>query len=244
MKLSSDRILMTHVGSLPRALDLSDMLLRKELGEAQDEAAFEIRVREAVTDVVTKQVAAGIDIVSDGEMSKVDYATYIKHRCEGFSGDSARRPPADLAAYPDYMQKSSDMGQAPKITRPVCNGEIRIKERDSLQKDIANLQAALKGSGATQGFMNAASPGVICAFLPNEYYASEDDYLEALAAVMKEEYEAIVSAGFVLQVDCPDLAMARHTQYADLSDDEFVAHAERHVDVLNAALENVPADMS
>jgi len=244
MKLSTERILTTHVGSLPRALDLSDMLLKKEFGEAQDAAAFEKRVHEAVREVVAKQVAVGIDIVSDGEMSKIGYATYIKDRCDGFSGDSARRPPADLAAYPAYMQKSSEMGQAPKITRPVCSGEIRIKETDSLKKDIANFQTALDGSGATQGFMNAASPGVICAFLPNEFYASEGDYLAALAAVMKEEYEAIHAAGFVLQLDCPDLAMARHTQYGDLSDAEFIIHAERHVEVLNAALENVPADMS
>ena len=244
MKLSTERILTTHVGSLPRALDLSDMLLKKEFGEAQDAAAFENRVRAAVGEVVAQQVAAGVDIVSDGEMSKIGYATYIKDRCDGFSGDSPRRPPADLADYPEYMQKSSDMGQAPKITRPVCSAEIRIKERASLERDIANMEAALEGSGATQGFMNAASPGVICAFLPNEFYASEGDYLEALAAVMKEEYEAIVAAGFVLQVDCPDLAMARHTQYIDLSDDEFIRHAERHVEVLNAALENVPADMS
>ena len=244
MKLSTERILTTHVGSLPRALDLSDLLLKKEFGEAQDEAVFDKRVHEAVREVVAKQVAVGIDIVSDGEMSKIGYATYIKDRCEGFSGDSARRPPADLAAYPAYMQKSSEMGQAPKIMRPSCSGEIRIKETASLKKDIANLQNALEGSGATQGFMNAASPGVICAFLPNDFYASEGDYLEALAAVMKEEYEAIHAAGFVLQLDCPDLAMARHTQYGDLSDDEFIIHAERHVEVLNAALENVPADMS
>ena len=244
MKLSTERILTTHVGSLPRALDLSDMLLKKEFGEAQDAAAFENRVRAAVGEVVAQQVAVGVDIVSDGEMSKIGYATYIKDRCDGFSGDSPRRPPADLAAYPEYMQKSSDMGQAPKITRPVCSGEIRIMERASLERDIANMEAALEGSGATQGFMNAASPGVICAFLPNEFYTSEGDYLEALAAVMKEEYEAIIAAGFVLQVDCPDLAMARHTQYFDLSDDEFIRHAERHVEVLNAALENVPADMS
>ncbi len=244
MKLSTERILTTHVGSLPRALDLSDMLIKKEFGEALDQAAFEKRVREAVGEVVAKQVEAGIDIVSDGEMSKIGYATYVKDRCSGFSGDSARRPPADLAQYPEYMEKAAAMGQAPKITRPVCSGEIRIKERASLEKDIANLHAALEGSGAAQGFMNAASPGVICAFLPNEFYASEGDYLEALAAVMKEEYEAIHAAGFVLQLDCPDLAMARHTQYASLSDAEFVAHAERHVEVLNAALENVPADMS
>ena len=244
MKSSTERILTTHVGSLPRSLDLSDMLLKKEFGEAQDEATFKKRVHEDVREVVAKQIEAGIDIVSDGEMSKIGYATYIKDRCEGFSGDSARRPPADLAAYPAYMQKSSEMGQAPKIMRPVCSGEIRIKETDSLKQDIANFRGALEGSGATQGFMNAASPGVICAFLPNEFYSSEGDYLEALAAVMKEEYEAIHAAGFVLQVDCPDLAMARHTQYGDLSDKEFVVHAERHVEVLNAALENVPADMS
>ncbi|MDP7342900.1 MAG: epoxyalkane--coenzyme M transferase, partial [Alphaproteobacteria bacterium] len=218
MELSTERILTTHVGSLPRALDLSDMLIKKEFSEAQDEAAFENRVREAVGDVVARQVAAGIDIVSDGEMSKIGYATYIKDRCTGFSGDSARRAPADLAQYPDYMAKAAAMGQAPKIMRPVCSAEIRIEERAPLERDIASLHAALEGSGAVQGFMNAASPGVICAFLPNEFYASEGDYLQALAGVMKEEYEAIVAAGFVLQLDCPDLAMARHTQYEGLSD--------------------------
>ncbi len=244
MKLSTERILTTHVGSLPRSLELSDMLLKKEFGEAQDQAAFDKCVSDSVAGVVARQVAAGIDIVSDGEMSKIGYATYIKDRCDGFSGDSPRRPPADLAAYPDYLEISGKMGQAPKIIRPVCSSEIRIRDRAPLEQDIANFKSALDGSGAVQGFMNAASPGVIGAFLPNEYYPSEDAYLEALAGVMKEEYEAIVNAGFVLQLDCPDLAMARHTQYIDLTDDEFVGHAERHVAVLNAALENVPAEMT
>ena len=242
MRLSTDRILTTHVGSLPRPDALADMLLAKDGGDAVDEAEFAQTVRDAVSNIVSKQVSVGIDIVSDGEMSKIGYSTYIKDRCDGFSGDSPRRPPADLERFPAYMERSAQQNQAPAITRPCCTGEVKIKTRVPLETDIENFRSALSNSNALEGFMNASSPGVINAFLPNEFYASERDYLDALASVMREEFEAICNAGFVLQLDCPDLAMARHTQYKTLTDDEFVDHAAMHIEVLNAALENVPAD--
>ena len=242
MKLSTDRILTTHVGSLPRPDHLADGLLAREHGEPIDEAAFATEVRQAVHDIVRRQVAVGVDIVSDGEMGKIGYSTYIKDRCTGFTGDSPRRPPADLARFPDFMEMQARTNQAPSIRRPVCTGPIAIKDRGPLLTDIENFRAALAGAGAVDAFLNASSPGVISAFLPNEYYATEQAYLEALGVVMQDEFETIVTAGFVLQVDCPDLAMARHTQYKHLSDDEFVRQAEAQVEVLNAALVNVPAD--
>ena len=242
MKLSTQRILTTHVGSLPRPPSLSDLLLRREFGEAIDPEVFDGEVRAAVAEAVRRQLEAGIDIISDGEMSKIGYATYIKDRCTGFAGDSPRNPPADLERFPAFLQRSAEQGQAPRILRPVCTGEIAIKDRSALESDINNFREAIDGHPVVEGFLNAASPGVIAAFLPNEHYPSEHAYLEALARVMREEYEAIHAAGYVVQIDCPDLAMARHTQYKDLSDHEFVRHAEQHVEVLNHALERVPAE--
>ncbi len=244
MHLSTDRILTTHVGSLPRPERLADLLLQRESGEAIDEASFAKQVSAAVHDIVRRQVEAGVDIVSDGEMGKIGYSTYIKDRCSGFSGDSPRKPPADLERFPAFMQLSAQRNQAPAIKRPMCTGEITVTTRAPLETDIANFRDALQNSNAVEGFLNASSPGVISAFLPNEYYPSEQDYLEALGRAMREEYEAIHAAGFVIQIDCPDLAMARHTQYKDLSDDEFVKQAERQVEVLNDALQNVPPEMS
>ncbi|MCZ6772264.1 MAG: cobalamin-independent methionine synthase II family protein [Proteobacteria bacterium] len=244
MHLSTDRILTTHVGSLPRPERLADLLLQRESGNAIDEASFAKQVSAAVHDIVRRQVAAGVDIVSDGEMAKIGYSTYIKDRCSGFSGDSPRKPPADLERFPAFMQLSAQRNQAPAIKRPMCTGEITVTTRAPLETDIANFRDALQDSSAVEGFLNASSPGVISAFLPNEYYPSEQEYLEALGRAMREEYEAIHAAGFVIQIDCPDLAMARHTQYKDLSDDEFVKQAERQVEVLNDALQNVPPEMS
>ena len=217
------------------------MLLARERDEPCDEADFQRTVRAAVHDIVRRQVGVGVDIVSDGEMAKIGYSTYIKDRCTGFTGDSPRRPPADLARFPDFMEMQARTNQAPSIRRPVCTGPIAVKDRAPLATDIANFKAALAGAGAVDAFMNASSPGVVSAFLPNEYYPTEQAYLEAIGAAMREEYEAIVGAGFVLQIDCPDLAMARHTQYKDLSDEAFVRQAEAQVEVLNAALTNVPA---
>ena len=242
MRLSTDRILTTHVGSLPRPEPLGGMLLDRDAGKPVDVAEFEATVKTTVGDVVRKQVEAGIDIVSDGEMSKIGYATYIKDRASGFSGDSPRRVPADLELYPNYLKAAAERRESPTIQRPMCSGDVKVTDTAPLERDIANFTAALDGAGATEGFLNAASPGVICAFLPNEYYATEDDYLEALAAVMQPEYEAIHAAGFVIQLDCPDLAMARHMQYKAVSDTEFLARADAHIEVLNAALANVPAE--
>ncbi len=242
MKLSTERILTTHVGSLPRPPDVSDMLFAKEDGRHADERAFDACIAGAVAEVVRQQVEAGIDIVSDGEMSKIGYSTYIKDRLNGFSGDSPRRLPADLALYPDYVQRIAAQGQTPKLKRAMCTGEISIKDEGPLEKDLANMRRALEGAGATEGFINAASPGVISVFQPNRHYASEDAYLEALAAIMRTEYEAIHAAGLVIQLDCPDLAMGRHTMYADESEEVFLAHAERQVEALNHALANIPAE--
>ena len=242
MKLSTGRVLTTHVGSLPRPPDVSEMLLAKEDGTLADQGAFDDCMESAVADVVRRQVDAGIDIVSDGEMSKIGYSTYVQERLNGFSGDSPRRVPADLALYPDYLQRIAARGETAKIRRAPCTGEISIRNEAPLERDIANMQAALAGSGAAEGFMNAASPGVISVFQPNRHYPSEDAYLEVLAEIMKVEYEAIHAAGFVIQLDCPDLAMGRHMMYPDESDEAFVAHAERQVEALNAALENIPAE--
>ena len=242
MKLSSERILTTHVGSLPRPPNVFEMLLAKEEGTLADQDAFDACMKRAVADVVRQQVEVGIDIVSDGEMSKIGYSTYIQERLNGFSGDSPRRVPADLALFPDYLQRIAARGETAKIKRALCTGEISIKNEAPLERDIANMRAALTGAGAAEGFMNAASPGVISVFQPNRHYPSEDAYLEALAEIMHIEYEAIHAAGFVIQLDCPDLAMGRHMMYPDESDEAFVAHAERQVEALNAALANIPAE--
>ena len=242
MKLSTDRILTTHVGSLPRPDDVWAMLQAKEKGELADPAAFDACMTAAVRDVVKTQVELGVDVVSDGEMSKIGYGTYIKDRLTGFSGDSPRLPPADLAMYPRYMKKIAAAGETPVIRRQLCTGPIEIRDRKPLAKDIANMQAAVAAGRPVDAFMNAASPGVIAVFQPNRHYPSHEAYLGALAEVMREEYEAIVAAGFVLQVDCPDLAMGRHIMFADESDATFVKAAAQNVEALNHALERVPAD--
>jgi 5-methyltetrahydropteroyltriglutamate--homocysteine methyltransferase len=242
MKLSTERILTTHVGSLPRPDDVWAMLQAKEKGELADQAAFDACMTAAVKDVVKIQVELGVDVVSDGEMSKIGYGTYIKDRLTGFSGDSPRLPPKDLAMYPRYMKKIAAAGETPAIRRQLCTGPVAIRDRKPLEKDLANMKAAVAAGHPVDAFMNAASPGVIAVFQPNRYYPSHDAYLGALADVMREEYEAIVAAGFVLQVDCPDLAMGRHIMFADESDDVFLKAAAQNVEALNHALERVPAD--
>ena len=244
MKLSSDRILSTHVGSLPRPDGVSEFLLQKENEDSYDQAGFDACMADAVGQVVARQVEAGIDIVSDGEMSKIGYATYIKDRYHGFSGDSPRRIPGDLKLYPNYVKKIAAQGETPKLARPICTGEISVKDEGALTNDIENLTRSVTAAGAVQGFMNAASPGVISVFQPNEYYADEDKYLEALSEAMRAEYEAINAAGLVIQLDCPDLAMGRHTMYSDITDAEFIKRAEAQVEALNHALRNIPADMA
>ncbi len=242
MKLSTDRILTTHVGSLPRSDEVWAMLQAKEQGELADQGAFDACMTAAVGAVVKKQVEDGIAVVSDGEMSKIGYATYIKDRFTGFSGDSPRLPPADLAMYPRYMKKIHAAGETPTIRRQLCTGPVAIRDRAPLAKDIANMTAAVAAARPVDAFMNAASPGVIALFQPNRYYPSHEAYLGALAEVMREEYEAIVAAGLVLQVDCPDLAMGRHIMFASESDAAFLKAAAQNVEALNHALARVPAD--
>jgi 5-methyltetrahydropteroyltriglutamate--homocysteine methyltransferase len=243
MNRSTDRILTTHVGSLPRSQPVVDMLFAQDRGELTEQSAFDDTMRRAVADVASKQVTAGIDIISDGEMSKISYATYIRHRLTGFEiGEVPRATPKDLDEYPNYRDRLAQEGGTPKYLRPICKGEIQIKDLEPLHNDIANLQAAKESSGAQQAFINAASPGVIAVFQPNEFYPSHEAYLNALAQVMKIEYETIVNAGITLQIDCPDLAMGRHIKFRDSSDEEFLRFAEMQVEALNYALSDIPAD--
>lgn len=232
----------THVGSLPRPQRVVDFLFARERSEPYDPATFDACMAEAVSEAVRRQVAAGIDVVSDGEMSKISYATYVKDRYTGFAGDSPRNAPADLKRFPTFLERLAKSGGTPTYARPMCMGEVRSKGGGELGKDVANLQAAMAAHGATRGFMNAASPGVIALFLQNAHYPNREAYLAALADAMTEEYRTIVGAGLDLQVDCPDLALSRHMLFADLSDAEFVRIAETHVEALNGALAGLPEE--
>ena len=232
----------THVGSLPRSQDVVDFIFAREQGNPYDQDAFDACMTAAVDETVRKQVEAGIDIVSDGETSKISYATYVKDRYTGFSGDSPRNAPADLKLFPGFLDRLAKEGGTPKYARPMCTGEVRSKGQGELQKDIANLTAAMSRHGAERGFMNAASPGVISLFLQNDFFPTREAYLAALADTMKAEYETIIAAGLDLQLDCPDLALSRHMLFTDLSDAEFVKIAHMHVEALNHALSDVPAD--
>ena len=236
------KTLTTHVGSLPRSQEVVDFIFAREREEPFEQTAFDACMTQSVSATVGKQVAAGIDIVSDGETSKISYATYVKDRYSGFSGDSPRNAPADLKMFPGFLQRLADDGGTPQYARPMCTGDIRSKGQDELLKDINNLKAAMADHGAQRGFMNAASPGVISLFLQNDYYPNREAYLAALADVMKAEYETIIGSGLDLQLDCPDLALSRHMLFADLSDEAFVEVANLHVEALNHALENVPQD--
>ncbi|MGI9370304.1 MAG: cobalamin-independent methionine synthase II family protein [Ruegeria sp.] len=232
----------THVGSLPRTQDVVDFIFARENGEPYDSGAFDACMADAVAETVREQVEAGIDIVSDGETSKISYATYVKDRYTGFSGDSPRNAPADLKKFPGFLQRLANDGGTPQYARPMCTAEVRSKGQGELEKDIANLKTAMAQHGVERGFMNAASPGVISLFLQNDFYPTREAYLAALADAMKEEYETIVAAGLDLQLDCPDLALSRHMLFTDLSDEEFVKIADMHVEALNHALRNVPQD--
>ncbi len=236
------KVLTTHTGSLPRTQEVVDFIFARENGEAYDQGAFDAAMTAAVSETVKKQVDAGIDIVSDGETSKISYATYVKDRYTGFDGDSPRNAPADLKQFPSFLKRLADDGGTPKYARPMCVGEVKSKGQGELEKDIANLKAAMVENGAKRGFMNAASPGVISLFLQNDYYKTREAYLAALADAMKAEYETIVASGLDLQLDCPDLALSRHMLFNDLSDDEFLKIAASHVEALNHALADVPAE--
>jgi 5-methyltetrahydropteroyltriglutamate--homocysteine methyltransferase len=243
MKQSIDRILTTHVGSMPRPQYVVDQLFAQDRGEAYSPDEFDAVMTRAVKEVAEKQVKAGVDVISDGEMSKISYATYIRHRLTGFEvAEVPRATPKDLDDFPAFKERLAQQGGTPKYHRPVVRGAIQIKDLAPLEKDIANLKAALSTVGAAEGFMNAASPGVIAVFQPNEYYQTDEDYLQALAEVMKVEYEKITTAGLILQVDCPDLAMGRHIRFRDVDSATFKKAAQRQVEALNYALENVPAD--
>ena len=238
------QILTTHVGSLPRSQDVVDFIFRREHGEPFDRQAFDACMREACAKTVKRQADAGIDIVSDGETSKISYATYVKDRYTGFDGDSPRNAPADLKRFPTFLERIAKSGGTPQYARPNCVEPVAAKSGDTdLATDIDHLQQAMSACGrAVRGFMNAASPGVISLFLPNQFYPSREDYLEALADAMKAEYETIVGAGLDLQLDCPDLALSRHMLFTDLDDEAFLSIASKHMEVLNHALRDVPAE--
>ena len=243
MNLSTDRILTTHVGSLPRPQDVTDMLFAEDRGDDFDRAEYQAAMQRAVAHAVQKQAAAGVDVPSDGEMSKISYATYIRHRLSGFEiGEMPRVRPKDLDDYPDFRQRLAQSGASPRYHSPICRGEIKYVNRAPLAQDIANFKVALAEQGVDEGFMNAATPGVIAVFQPNQHYATQEEYMEALANAMRVEYEAIVGAGLLLQVDAPDLAMGRHLRFRDADDAEFLRHANLQVEALNHALQNVPAD--
>jgi 5-methyltetrahydropteroyltriglutamate--homocysteine methyltransferase len=244
MKRSTERILATHTGSLPRPADLLTLIQAMESSTGEP-AVFSARVRSAVAEIVEAQVRAGVDVVNDGEMGKPSYATYVKDRLTGFEQESTPVPfagPADLADFPEFRERHNLRRAASTLVRPKCVGAVRHKDDKAVAQEIENLRSAMANSPAAEAFLSAASPGVISIFLPNDYYKTHETYLAALAEAMKPEYEAIYRAGFILQVDCPDLAMGRHIQFPDLSVAEFRKKIEFHVEMLNAALSNIPAE--
>jgi len=241
MRRSVDRLLTTHVGSLPRTQAVTNVLFARAAGQRQEPGADAI-IADAVREVVQRQVAVGIDVVSDGEMSKISYATYVSERFSGFDGDTPREPGQDLVEFPGLLKKLAERGATAKYRRPRCVGAVQVKDTRPLATDLDNLKQAIAAASPLEAFMNAASPGVVALFQPNDFYPSQDRYLEALAEALRGEYEAIVAAGLLLQIDAPDLGMGRHTMYRDRTEEEFTALAARHIEVLNHALRNVPAD--
>ena len=247
MKTCTDRILTTHTGSLPRPKPLLDLILGREKGDAIDAAAFEAATAKAVDEVVAQQVASGVDIVSDGEMSKPSYTTYIRHRVEGIEHDPRAAEKGrdimigrDLMAHPDFGNTRRNFSASPF---PGCVGPLKYKDRSALDRDLAHLKAAAAKSKPADVFMTAPSPGILTRFIINLHYPTEEAYVDALAEMMKTEYRAIVEAGFILQIDCPDLGSCRNNQYRDLTDDEFRNKiAERNIAALNGAIEGLPAD--
>ena len=242
MRLSTDRILTTHVGSLPRPQSLVELLVKKDHGEGYDRSEFLRQTHQAVADIVARQVSLGIDVVSDGEASKIGYATYIKDRLTGFGGEPfVPKPQRDLADYPDFRQRMIQFTGPQVFRRLCCTGPIELSDREAVKQDIANLKDAMDASKPVDAFMPAASPGVVSAFQPNRHYPTHVAYIEAVANAMREEYEAIASAGIVVQLDSPDLAMARHTGFQNLTEADFLQQAEQQIEALNHALANVPA---
>jgi len=244
MKTSQDRILTTHVGSLPRPPELKELLVRKDQSQPYDQAALDRLTRQAVFDIVRRQAQTGIDNVKDGEMSNPGYTTYVADRLSGFAGHEPAKPRLDTRDHPNFLAAYERMTGANVARRSVCVGPVAVRDRAPLEHDLTNLKDALAQVQVAEGFMTAASPGLVPVFQTNRHYPSHEAYVEAIAAAMQDEYEAIVKAGFVLQLDCPDLAMARHTSFQELGEAEFLKRAAFHVDVLNHALRNVPADRS
>jgi 5-methyltetrahydropteroyltriglutamate--homocysteine methyltransferase len=242
MRHSSDRILTTHTGSLPRPEDLVRMMYAKESGVPVEPKALGERIRAAVAEVVEKQVQAGIDLVNDGEMSKPSYATYVKDRLDGFGGTGNTFKYQDLDEFPKLRERVfGDPGRSRRKT-PACNGPIIVRDTAAAETDVANLAAALQGRAGIEGFMSAASPGVVSLFFRNDHYKDHETYLYAIAEAMRAEYEAVAKGGFTLQIDCPDLGMGRHIQYAELDLNEFRRRIGMHVAALNHAVRNIPAE--
>jgi len=240
---SEERILTTHTGSLPRPDALVRMMFAKEEGVPIDREALASAVHAAVDEVVKKQVDAGIDIVNDGEMSKPNYASYIKNRLSGFGGEHVQRPIQDLVDYPELGKRMfSDPGRARRRS-PGCNAEVKLVDTQAVLDDIANFKAAVEHNHPVSGFMTAASPGVIALFFQNTYYPDFERYIFALADAMRYEYETVTNAGITIQIDCPDLAMGRHMMYTDLDTAGFRKRAELHIEALNHALANVDPQM-
>ena len=241
--LPADRIPTTHVGSLPRPDDLIDLLVAKDRDRPYDPALLERRVTESVAEIVRKQVACGVDIVSDGEMSKISYTNYVKHRLKGFGDpEPLRWMPSDLKAHPDYAASMRANAKLPNLDPPACRAPIAPGDTGPLETDLANYRAAVDAAQPAGAFLNAASPGVVAHFMPNAWYETRDAYVLALGEALADEYEAIHKAGFLLQIDCPDLAMARHLEFADRTLDEFRRIAGVGVEALNHATRNSPAE--
>ena len=233
------KIKTTHVGSLPRSKELSELLFKKDKKELFDKSQLDKIIEDNVNKIVKKQIDIGIDVISDGEMSKISYATYVKDRIQGFSGESERKAPKDLDDFPSYKEKIARSGGTPTYTRPCCTDELKIKDTKSLTKDIDNLKKALKINNHDIAFMNSASPGVISNFLPNKFYKNDDDYLNSLSKIMKLEYEEITNNNLYLQIDCPDLALARHMTFKDVDEKSFLFRAEKQVEFLNEAVRDI-----
>ena len=243
MKRSASRILTTHTGSLPRSVSLQELLREREEQVSFDVDRLTAGVRDAVAEVVAKQQSAGIDVVNDGEQGRAQYATYVKERLSGFDGErlSRTRPRLDDADFPDFAAAQTHLSSR-NMPQPACTGPISWKDRLAVERDIETLQRVAANTPVEEVFMTAASPGVIANFLPNEYYPTEEAYLYALAEVMKDEYNAIAASGLTLQIDCPDLAMTRVSQFSHLSVEEFKKVVELHVEVINYALKDIDPD--
>ena len=243
MSNSEKRILTTHTGSLPRPDDLIQIMWAKGDGIPVDERALEERVAAAVDEIVGKQVAAGVSIINDGEMSKPSYATYVKDRLAGFGGDSIQNYFfADLADYPKSAEIVAGNPGRRKRTAPGCNGPISVSDTEAAALDMVHLKNAASKRDVTGTFSSAASPGVVSIFFGNDYYKTDEEYVFAIAEAMRHEYEAIVVSGATVQLDCPDLAMGRHTTYADLDLAGYRKKVAMNIEALNHAVRNIPAE--